>query len=75
MTDTVPKYCSIETVAREIDCSETAVRDYVRKGILPQPCRIGGLVRYKWEDVEKAIEGLHEAERPDDPIMRAVHGT
>lgn len=66
-------YCSIETVASELDCSETTVRDYVKRGILPQPCRKGGLVRWKWTDIENAMDGT--SAEPADPILAAIHGT
>ena len=66
-------YCSIETVAAELDCSVSTVRDYVKRGLLPQPYRAGGLVRWKWADVEAKVDGV--SNEPIDPIMAAVNGT
>lgn len=52
------EYCSAETLAARLDCSKTTIHGYVRRGILPRPIRIGDLVRWRWLDVEKAIESI-----------------
>lgn len=67
----VPQFCSIATVAKQLDCGETTVRDYVKQGKLPQPVRIGGLVRWEWQEVQKAMTNGNDRL---DPIMEAVNG-
>jgi len=63
-------FCSIEQVAEELDCSESTVRDYVKRGLLPQPCRLGGLVRWKWAAIEAKVDGISEV--TEDPILAAI---
>ena len=58
MTTSAPDYVSAETLAQRLDCSKTTVHTYVRRGILPEPIRIGDLVRWRWVDVEKTINSL-----------------
>jgi len=50
-------YCSDKTLADRLDCSVTTVRDYAARGVIPKPHRIGGLVRWRWSDVDSAISG------------------
>ena len=66
-------YCSVETVATELDCSVSTVRDYVKRGLLPQPSRTGGLVRWKWDAIVAMVDGI--SSEPEDPIMAAINGT
>jgi predicted DNA-binding transcriptional regulator AlpA len=78
-----PVYCSIETLATRLDCSTSTIRAKVAQGILPQPYR-GVLVRWRWDEVEKAVEGRHvecgdqaeagnqTAKSTGDPILDAA---
>lgn len=72
-----PDYVSAETLAQRLDCSRSTVHGYVRRGILPRPIRIGELVRWRWLDVEKAIESIERGEEShanvdDDPYMQGL---
>jgi predicted DNA-binding transcriptional regulator AlpA len=70
-----PEYCSVKTMAKELDCSESTVVDYTNRGLLPQPRKRGTLVRWKWSEVQAMMDGLPEAHgEADDPILRAVNG-
>ena len=64
-------YVSVKTLADLLDCSTSTIGEYVRKGFLPRPTKIGGLTRWKWADVEARIEGRAD-ER--DPILEASRG-
>ncbi len=72
------EYVSAETLAQLLDCSKTTVHGYVRRGILPRPIRIGELVRWRWVDVEKAIECLEagddysHADTCSDPYLEGL---
>lgn len=74
-----PDYCSVKTIARRLDCSETTVADYTNRALLPQPHKLGTLVRWKWSEVEAMIDGLTAQDQDDegtqDPILRAINGT
>ena len=75
-----PDYVSAEMLAHRLDCSKTTVHDYVRRGILPKPIRIGELVRWRWVDVEKWIELLETGDdghaNANDPYLAGVeHGS
>jgi hypothetical protein len=50
-----PDYCSAETLAYRLDCSERTVQDYASAGCLPKPVTIGNLVRWNWEDVVEHV--------------------
>lgn len=76
-TQSSPDYCSLATVARRLDCGETTVRDYVDRNLLPKPRRFGGLVRWKWSEIEDRLDGLARGngnEGEADPILRAING-
>lgn len=72
--DRPPSYVSKATLAAEIDISESTVDEYVQRGLLPKPIRIGGSVRWHWPSVEAALlalggQGQHSG---TDPFMAGV---
>lgn len=71
-----PAYCSIKTVARLLDTSETTVRELVKRGELPAAvCYLGTSPRWKWSEIEARLDGPSQGKVEDhDPIMGAVHG-
>jgi predicted DNA-binding transcriptional regulator AlpA len=73
MTDRPPAYLSCQSLARELDCSETTVRDLVSRGILPKPIKLtGGTVRWRWAAVDAALASLAAGEAGADPFMEGV---
>ena len=56
-----PDYVSAETLAHRLDCSKSTVAEYVRRGLLPKPLKIGELVRWHWANVEKFIAELENS--------------
>ena len=71
-----PDYCSISTIAGRLDCSETAVRNYTDRGLIPRPRKIGGMVRWKWSEVEQMWDNMSPGSQVEqDPILRAINGT
>jgi len=70
------EYCSADTLATRLDCSRTTIHGYVRRGILPRPIRIGELVRWRWLDVENAIESIETGAEShadhDDPYLQGL---
>ena len=66
-----PDYVGAATLAHRLDCSKSTVHDYVRRGLLPQPRKIGELVRWRWTDVERFIDAL-EAGPQDDPYLVGI---
>ena len=70
-----PVYASIDTIAHHLDCSARTVREYVDRGLLPQPIRLGSLVRWRWEDVDAAVQRTKTgAVEVADPILRSING-
>ena len=70
-----PDYVSAQTLAYRLDCSRSTVDDYVRRGLLPGPIRVGRMQRWRWSDIETWIaqseaQGRDKVE--DDPYIRGV---
>ena len=70
-----PDLCSAETLAHRLDCSVSTVHNYVRRGLLPKPVKIGELVRWPWATVELHLErgGCGEGTSDDsDPYLASI---
>jgi predicted DNA-binding transcriptional regulator AlpA len=72
--DRPPSYVSKATLAAELDIGESTVDDYVRRGVLPKPIRIGGNVRWCWAQIQASLASLTgSAQHSDnDPFMKGV---
>lgn len=71
-----PEFCSIKTVAAELDCSVSTVTEYTNRGLLPQPYKRGSLTRWRWSEIEEAMNnGSTEKATDQDPILRAINGS
>ena len=68
--DRPPAFPSKATLAAELDISESTVDDWVRRGILPKPIRIGSAPRWKWADVDAALSASSGTE--SDPFMEGL---
>lgn len=70
-----PEYCSRETLARLLDMKKPGYIDQlVRRGILPAPQKVGDALRWRWETVDKMLQGVADARiantngADDDPL-------
>ena len=73
--DRPPSYLAIDTLARELDVSETTVRELVDRGVLPPPIRLStGTVRWNWAEVQAALASLRSAGTvvDFDPYLQGV---
>ena len=53
-----PAYLSCASLARELDVSESTVRELVKQGIIPGPVSLtAGCVRWEWERVQRSLSG------------------
>ena len=68
--DRPPSFMSKATLAAELDMSEITVDSYVQRGLLPEPIRVGGSVRWCWADVSSALSS--QASGGEDPFMAGV---
>ena len=68
--DRPPSYVSKATLAAELDMSESTVDSYVQRGLLPQPVKRGGSVRWCWAEVDANLRGATAGEA--DPYMERV---
>nr|WP_231476862.1 hypothetical protein [Sulfitobacter mediterraneus] len=50
--------------------SESTVDAYVKRGLLPEPFKWGGSVRWSWADVSAHLTA--QASSGDDPFMAGV---
>ena len=68
-------YVGSTTLCQMLDISDTTLWEWVRKGHLPRPVKIGGSSRWKWADVESRLSPqTGGADDDDDPILRASRG-
>lgn len=65
-------YMSLRTLASTLDMSQKAVVDYVARGMLPQPHRIGDEERWAWSEVDSWIKQSQSGTVDDDPFLRAL---
>ncbi len=70
--DRPPSYVSRSRLAIELDIGESTVDDYVRRGLLPRPVRIGGAVRWSWSQVQALLEADTSSGVTIDPFMEGV---
>ncbi|WP_194285873.1 AlpA family transcriptional regulator [Brucella sp. 2280] len=71
--DRPPSYLSKTRLATELDISETTVDDYVRRGLLPKPVRLGGSVRWSWIQVQALLEAHAPNAQSGDAFMDRVN--
>jgi hypothetical protein len=50
-----PDYCKRATLAYRLDIAPTAVDQLVKRGLLPEPIRLGECVLWRWADVEARL--------------------
>ena len=67
--DRPSSFLSCASLARELDLSETTIRDMVGKGILPRPIKLGSSVRWNWLTVQAALAGAANSNADQDPYM------
>lgn len=60
------------SLAAELDISESSVDDYVRRGLLPPPCRVGGAVLFHWPSVEAHLLAMRAGSVESDPYLAAL---
>ncbi len=71
--DRPPSYLGKARLATELDISETTVDDYVRRGLLPKPVRLGGSVRWSWSQVQALLDAHSISGPSDDPFMAGLN--
>ncbi len=71
--DRPPSYLGKARLATELDISETTVDDYVRRGLLPKPVRLGGSVRWSWSQVQALLDAHSISGSSDDPFMAGLN--
>lgn len=70
----IPAYVTRHRAAQELDMSPDTFDAYVRNGVLPAPKRRGKLTRWKWAEIQNAIDGgnLSVVQSIGDPYDRGV---
>lgn len=59
---TWPLWMDRETLARALCVAPGAVDQYVARGVIPQPRKIGDAMRWRWEDVDNWLKGARDAQ-------------
>lgn len=63
-----PDYCKKETLARRLDLEIGAVDQYVKRGLLPSPHKVGEALLFCWTEVDSYLRGGNTAaSEPVDP--------
>jgi hypothetical protein len=72
-----PPYQDLATLALHICASESAIENWVRLGLFPQPRKVGGKRLWSWKEVEHHLTAnkLLEAASPDELAERIKNGT
>lgn len=65
-----PSFVSKSTLAAELDIGESTVDDWVRRGLLPRPIRLGSSPRWRWSDVEAHV--CPKAVAETDPFITGL---
>ena len=69
-----PAFPSKASLAAELDISEGTVDDWVRRGLIPKPIKLGGSVRWCWADVTAALSPQANAIDEDQFFARLRNG-
>lgn len=73
MIPSPPSYLSRSSLARELDCSESTVDEMVRRGVIPPPLRLSsGCVRWRWADIDLALQSFKPGNGGGDPYLLGV---
>lgn len=67
-----PSYVSKARLAVELDIGESTVDDYVRRGLLPKPIKLGGAVRWSWAQVQTLLDAGASSNVAADPFMEGI---
>lgn len=70
-----PDYMKRDTLAARLDLKPGAVEQYVKRGLLPPPTRLGEADLWYWPEVHKWISRSPDESRQDDevdPFMEAL---
>lgn len=51
-----PDYCRRETLAKRLNLPASAIDQFVKRGLLPQPIKIGEAVLWRWESVDTFLQ-------------------
>ena len=75
MTDAVPKYADMATLARNLCAGESTIEALVKQGKFPQPYHRGGKRLWKWSEVEATIAASRDnGIAMDSHCSRATEG-
>lgn len=68
-----PDYLKKETLARRLDLEIGAVDQYVKRGLLPSPHKVGEALLFCWAEVDSYLRGGNTAESEhDDPYLAGL---
>lgn len=51
-----PDYCKRETLAKRLNIAAGAVDQLVKRGLLPQPIKVGEALLWRWESVDSFLQ-------------------
>jgi predicted DNA-binding transcriptional regulator AlpA len=67
-----PDYPSRETLAKRLDCAPSTIDGLVERGVLPRPIHLTpSVVRWRWLDVDVAIQALNSSD-VEDPFIAGL---
>jgi predicted DNA-binding transcriptional regulator AlpA len=64
-----------EETSAELSISTSTLERWVAQGIVPKPLRIGGLVRWKYEDIKACVADMGNASaEKKEPVPQKKRG-
>jgi hypothetical protein len=70
-----PDYLRRDTLAARLDVAPGYVDQLRKRGLLPEPIRLGEAELYRWADIEQVLQSgsVHADVRADDPYLDALN--
>lgn len=69
-----PDYCKKETLARRLDLEIGAVDQYVKRGLLPSPHKVGEALLFCWQEVDSYDSDQHRGATMDGRRLQVIVG-
>jgi len=70
-----PPFQDLATLAQHICAGESTIENWVRRGLFPQPKKIGGKRLWQWKEVERHLARNETSASLSDEAQRITEAT